>query len=291
MPSMSHRTASGPGSAPMFARELRSAGIEVLRLRVVGDHRVGGLLRVQLQLLGQASRRSRSGLQQVDDLHAVVEVGAGAVAERVAGTPVAQVEELLDVGRVLGRHGRALGEAQLLADPPVPELGERLGELHAEAVHLQVVAVGVLGEQLVRVVGDRLAHRHEVQRQHVHLAALDGQLARPPEVGQAQVPVAALAGEREPVALRRVGLRLVEDHAARRPRRRPGSTRRRRRRAPARPRWTAAPASSAAADGPRSRPAPRTTGRSRRGRRAAPTGPGTGRARRPCPRSRPPRRP
>ena len=48
VPSMSHRTRRGPRPG-----RPDSAGIEVLRLGVVGHHRVGGLLGVQLQLLGQ----------------------------------------------------------------------------------------------------------------------------------------------------------------------------------------------------------------------------------------------
>ncbi len=58
----------------------------------------------------------------------------------------------------------------------MPVLGQRLGELHADAVHLQVVAVGVGREQLVGEVGDRLTHRHQLERQHVNLSPLGGQL-------------------------------------------------------------------------------------------------------------------
>ena len=173
----------------------------------------------------------------------------------------------------------------------MPVLGERLGELHTQSVHLQVVAVGVLGEQLVCVLGDRAAHGDQVQRQDVHLAVLHRQLAGSPEVGEAQVPVAALAREVQPVPLGPVGLAAPPGSPGRRPRPRPGSSRRRRRRGRARPRWPAGRASSAAADGPRSPPAPRTTDRSRPWPRAGPTGPGRGRVRRPSPRSRPPRRP
>src|SRR5690242_20205567 len=103
VPSMSHRTAAGS----------RSAGIEVLGLRVVGHQRVRGLLGVQLQLLGQLDA-DPARLEQRDKLGAVVEVRAGAVAQRVAGPAVAEPEVLLDVRRVLGGDGRAGRERQLL---------------------------------------------------------------------------------------------------------------------------------------------------------------------------------
>lgn len=58
----------------------------------------------------------------------------------------------------------------------MPVLGQRLGELHADTVHLQVVAVGVGREQLVGEIRDRLTHGHQLERQHVNLATLGGQL-------------------------------------------------------------------------------------------------------------------
>ena len=52
----------------------------------------------------------------------------------------------------------------------MPVLRQRLGQLHADAVHLQVVAVGVGGEQLVGEVRDRASHRHELERQDIDLS-------------------------------------------------------------------------------------------------------------------------
>jgi len=49
--------------------------------------------------------------------------------------------------------------------------------LHTDAVHFQIVAIRVRGEQLVGEVGDRLAHRHELEWQYVHLISLTGQFA------------------------------------------------------------------------------------------------------------------
>lgn len=69
VPSKSHSKAAGtstPGT--------NSAGIEVLRLRVVDDQRVGGLLGVQLELLAQ-HHADALGLEQGDQLRAVLEVG------------------------------------------------------------------------------------------------------------------------------------------------------------------------------------------------------------------------
>ena len=74
-------------------RELSSASegsgrVEVLRLGVVDDERVGRLLGVQLQLLGQLDADPLR-LQQLDQLGAVLQVRAGRVAEGVARTAVA----------------------------------------------------------------------------------------------------------------------------------------------------------------------------------------------------------
>ena len=220
------------GAGPLISAHGRSASsvqpaLKYLASGWCGDERVGGLLGVQLQLLGQRRRRCARARSRSTNLVAVVEVRAGAVAQRVAGTAVAELE--VRPRRPSGSSaatGAPLGKRELLADAPVPVLGERLGELHADAVHLEVVAVGVRGEQLVREVRDGLAHRHQVQRQHVDLAGRGGLLARAHEVGDAQEPVAVLAGEGEPEPFGRIGQSGLGEHDARRhPRRRPGSSR------------------------------------------------------------------
>ena len=145
----------------------------------------------------------RPGSKQLHHLGAVVEVRACAVAEREPGTAVAELEVVLDGVWVLGGH-HVVGELQFLANPLVPVLGERLGQLHTDAVHFEVVAVGVRGEQLVGEVRDGLSHRHQLERQHIHLATLSGQLTRSDEVGDAQEPVALLTREGEPEPFRRI---------------------------------------------------------------------------------------
>ena len=101
-----------------------------------------------------------------------------------------------------------VGELQLLAHPAVPVLRQRLGQLHADAVHLQVVAVAVRGEQLVGEIGDRLAHRHQLERQHINLPGVGRPLARSDEVGDAQEAAALLAREGEPESFGRIRSRL-----------------------------------------------------------------------------------
>ena len=93
--------------------------------------------------------------------------------------------------------GSSPREAQLGADPGVPVLGERLGELHGQAVQLQVVAVGVVREELVGRLGDPGADGDDLEADDVGLAGLLG----PEEVGQAQPAAAALAREGEAGAL------------------------------------------------------------------------------------------
>ena len=73
-------------------------------------------------------------------------------------------------------------------------------------MQLEVVAVGVGGEQVGGDLGDPRAHGHQLQPQHVDLTGLP----RPEEVGQAEVPPVSLSREREPVALGRVDGRFSE---------------------------------------------------------------------------------
>src|SRR5688572_22705783 len=94
VPSMSHRTPRGSDTARSY--------IEVLRLRVVRHEGVGGLFGVQLQFVRQL-HADAGRVEQVDDAPAVLHLRAGAVAERVTRAAVAELEELLDVGRVLRR--------------------------------------------------------------------------------------------------------------------------------------------------------------------------------------------
>ena len=142
----------------------------------------------------------RSGVQQLEQLGLLLEVGAGRVAEGVARAPVALVEQVLHVGGVVA------GDAQLLADPLVPVLGQGLGHLDRDPVQLQVLAVAVVGEQLGRRLRGGQAHGDDVHADHVGLARGD----RPEEVGDAQPPVAALAGEAEADPLAAVA--VPDDH-------------------------------------------------------------------------------
>ena len=125
--------------------------------------------------------------EQLGDLRVVLEVGARRVAPRVAAAAVLLAEQPGERRAVL------VGEAPLLADAAVPELGERLGHLDAEPVQQQVVLVPVLGEQLGGRVGHGVAHRDDVERGVVELARLD----RAEEVGDAEVRLDVLAREGE----------------------------------------------------------------------------------------------
>jgi hypothetical protein len=73
-------------------------------------------------------------------------------------------------------------------------LGQRLGQLHGQAVHLQVVPVGVGREQLGGELADAPAHGGHLEGDHVGLAGV----LPTEEVGQAQPPVPALPREGEP---------------------------------------------------------------------------------------------
>ena len=62
-----------------------------------------------------------------------------------------------------------VGEAELGADPLVDVLGERLGELDAEAVQADVVVVAVGGEPGARDLRGALADGHHLEADHVAL--------------------------------------------------------------------------------------------------------------------------
>src|SRR5215472_1078313 len=181
-PSMSNSTA--------VPTAVEQSDTEVLRLGVVHDDRVGGLLGMQLHLLGQLDT-DPGRLEQAHHLGAVGQVRAGGVAEGVARPPVVDPEEAIQL------VGIGAADAEFTPDPGVPVLSQRLGELNGQAVQLQVLAVGVLGEQLGRDRGDPQAHGGELERHHIGLGRIRGL----EEVGQAQPPVAPLPGEGEPLEL------------------------------------------------------------------------------------------
>ena len=106
------------------------------------------LLGLELELLGELHADAVQ-LEQLVELRLVVEVGARGVAPRVARPAVLLAEEPGERRAVL------VGEAPLLADAAVPQLGERLGHLDRQAVQQQVVLVPVGGEQLpLALAGD-----------------------------------------------------------------------------------------------------------------------------------------
>ena len=90
----------------------------------------------------------RSALEQLDELRLVLELGARGVAPGVARPAVLLPEQAGERRAVL------VGEAPLLADAAVPELGQRFGHLDREPVQEQVVLVLVGREQFAARVRD-----------------------------------------------------------------------------------------------------------------------------------------
>ena len=136
---------------------------------MVNDDRRGRLLRNELELLAQRDADA-PGIEQVEDLLLVLEVRARGVAERVPRAAIALIEQLLDRRRVVS------GDPELLADPLVPELRERLGHLDAEPVQVQVLLVAVVGEQLGggvarQQLGDDVAAGAEQSARRHHVIA------------------------------------------------------------------------------------------------------------------------
>ena len=116
------------------------------------DDRRGALLGLELELLGEL-HADPVQLEQLVELGLVLEVGAGRVAPRVARAAVLLAEQPGERRAVL------VGEAPLLADAVVPQLGERLGHLDREAVAEEVLLVLVGGEQLALALARRRRRR------------------------------------------------------------------------------------------------------------------------------------
>src|SRR5450756_2093913 len=92
---MSHRTAAG--------RLLRC--IEVLGLGVMHDQGIGGLLRVQLQLLGERDTDARR-VEQPDQHRSLLQVRTGRVTERVARPAIALPQDGTEVFVVIGAEAQ-----------------------------------------------------------------------------------------------------------------------------------------------------------------------------------------
>src|ERR1700733_6351413 len=120
--STSNHSGSVSTSRPSMSNSTPSSdsGTEVLRLGMMDDQRIGGLLGGQLELLRQGHADSLGG-QQPHHLGPVLQVRAGRVAESVPAAPVAHLQKVVQVAGIVA------AEAQLGADPLVPVLGQRLG--------------------------------------------------------------------------------------------------------------------------------------------------------------------
>src|ERR1019366_4331157 len=128
----------------------------------------------------------------LDDLRSVFEVGARGIPEGVARSAIRLVlKHCLDVGAVLGTR------PELLANAPMPELGQRLGQLHGQAVEFQIVAVGVLGEQRARRLTHPRADRDYLERNNVG----PPRFSWTKKVRETQPAIASLAREREADAI------------------------------------------------------------------------------------------
>src|SRR4051794_20034384 len=155
------RCCSDGGVLPSSARPgsmLTSAGDEVLGLGVVTDDGRGRLLGLVLPggILG-AAHADAVGVEQLGHLGVVLEVRTGRVAPGVAAAPELLAEQAQQARTVLA------AEAPFGPDAGVPVLGQRLGQLHPEAVQEEVVLVAVLGEQPGGCLRHLRAHRDDVE--------------------------------------------------------------------------------------------------------------------------------
>src|SRR5262245_31043794 len=136
----------------------RRSGDEVLRLGVGDDDRRGALLGDEVELLGER-HADVLDVEELRHLGLVLEVGARRVAPRVARPAVLLTEEAGERRAVL------VGEAPLLTDAAVPELGERLRHLDRQPVQEQVVLVLVRREQLLLALRGPRSEEHTSELQ------------------------------------------------------------------------------------------------------------------------------
>src|SRR5688572_3445974 len=127
-----------PAQSPTVQPEL--SRVEVLRLRMMHDQRVSGLLGMQLQFLGQLNA-DPLWVEQRHQLAPVAQLGAGRIAEGVSGASVGLVADHLLHRPVVA------GKSEIRPDPGMPHLGQCLGQLHTQPMQLEIVPVRVLLEQ------------------------------------------------------------------------------------------------------------------------------------------------
>src|SRR5512133_2875034 len=75
----------------------RPSDVKILRLRMVNDDGVGGLLGGEHVVLGQLDA-DLLRTQQLDDLFPLRQIGTGRIAEGVAAAAIALLEQLADAG-------------------------------------------------------------------------------------------------------------------------------------------------------------------------------------------------
>lgn len=75
---------------------------KIFGLGMMDNYAVGALLRLKVEALGEMHADVFFGLEEAEDLGLIFEVGAGGVAEGVAGAAILLMEEVADAGRVFG---------------------------------------------------------------------------------------------------------------------------------------------------------------------------------------------
>src|SRR5699024_386447 len=167
----SHRVRYGPDRPSRLGLNAspRSAGDEVLRLRVMADDGARRLLWVILEAgVLIAFEADALPVEQLEDRLVVLEIGTGRIPPRVASAPVFLAEQPRERRTVL------MGEPEFLTDSMVPELAEGLGHLDAETVQHQIFLITVLGEELGRSLGCGAAHRDDLERGVVEFTTVEG---------------------------------------------------------------------------------------------------------------------
>ena len=120
--------------------------------------------------------------RQVLDAHDLVDVdGAHDDDDRGHGLAGGRPAHLAALARDLA------GDAELLADAPVPQLGEGLGHLDAQTVGEEVLLVLVGGVEPGRLVADAVTHGDDVERREVEVVGGGPSAERSEEVGDAVV--------------------------------------------------------------------------------------------------------
>src|SRR5262249_45595785 len=133
--------------------------------------------------------------EQLDNLGAVFEVGAGGITEAVTAAAIALLPDLFEFRRIFR------SKAQLLPHPLVPQLRQRLGAFDAETMEIELFLILFFLKQLLSQFRSAIANGHELYAEDIEFPRFNAG----EKVSDAQPPAFFLPRECESQPLARIG--------------------------------------------------------------------------------------